>query len=155
MVLLPKVLVNQLTSVSVFPTNQKHKFEKLLLHMREKANSNFLGENHLRSFENGMLSTFAHLSAVSPSWRRSTLNCNSTICLLKRSLYGLKQSGRQWFTKLDEKLKQMNFNSLNSDKCVYISKSPIEAIIVVYVDDLIILTKNQHDYEYIRDELSN
>ena len=65
-------------------------------------------------------------------------NESEKVCLLKRSLYGLKQSERQWFRKFTEKLKQMNFKYLNSDKCVYISKSPIEAINVVYVDDLII-----------------
>ena len=43
----------------------------------------------------------------------------------------------------------MNFNSLNSEKCVYVSKSPVESIIVVYEEDFVILTKSQHDYEYI------
>nr|GBM94983.1 hypothetical protein AVEN_63074-1 [Araneus ventricosus] len=38
---------------------------------------------------------------------------------LQRSLYGLKQAGRQWFCKLDEKLKSFGLNPLSSDKCVY------------------------------------
>ncbi|GBN02888.1 hypothetical protein AVEN_153239-1 [Araneus ventricosus] len=38
---------------------------------------------------------------------------------LQRYLYGLKQAGRQWFCKLDEKLKSSGLNPLCSDKCVY------------------------------------
>ncbi|GBN55312.1 Retrovirus-related Pol polyprotein from transposon TNT 1-94 [Araneus ventricosus] len=38
---------------------------------------------------------------------------------LQRSLYDLKQVGRQWFCKLDEKLKSFGLNPLSSDKCAY------------------------------------
>ncbi|GBM36659.1 hypothetical protein AVEN_221933-1 [Araneus ventricosus] len=38
---------------------------------------------------------------------------------LQRSLYGLKQAGKQWLCKLDEKLKSFGLNPLSSHKCVY------------------------------------
>ncbi|GIY52357.1 hypothetical protein CEXT_726661 [Caerostris extrusa] len=41
----------------------------------------------------------------------------------RRSPYGLKQSGSRWYYKLDEKIKSLEFKLLNSDKCVYYSKS--------------------------------
>lgn len=38
---------------------------------------------------------------------------------LSKTLYGLKQFGRCWFMKLDEKLKGMSFKQLSADHCVY------------------------------------
>ena len=34
------------------------------------------------------------------------------VCLLVKTLYGLKQSGREWNIKLDKKLKQLGFTPL-------------------------------------------
>ncbi|GBM81288.1 Retrovirus-related Pol polyprotein from transposon RE1 [Araneus ventricosus] len=45
---------------------------------------------------------------------------------LQRSLYGLKQVGRQWFCKLDAKLKSFGLNPLSYDKCVYKLKNSKE-----------------------------
>lgn len=58
------------------------------------------------------------------------------------------------FKRLDEKLKQIKFKSLNTDKYVHFSKSSNKAITIVYVDDIIILTKNKEDYQCIREELA-
>ena len=61
------------------------------------------------------------------------------VCLLKRSLYGLKQSARCWNTELDATLKEMNFSQSTYDPCIYIKYSGGEIfIIAVYVDDIIL-----------------
>ena len=57
---------------------------------------------------------------------------------LLRSLYGLKQSARQWNRKCDKALKKLGFAPLKSDPCVYFRPSD-GAIIGVYVDDMLIL----------------
>ena len=41
------------------------------------------------------------------------------VCLLKRSVYGLKQSSRAWNEKLNNVLIAMNFKRLNSEPCLY------------------------------------
>ncbi|GBM85898.1 Retrovirus-related Pol polyprotein from transposon TNT 1-94 [Araneus ventricosus] len=70
----------------------------------------------------------------------------------QRSLYGLKQAGRQWFCKLDQKLKYFGLNPLSSDKCVYkLKNSKAELIVIIYVDDLICCTSNVNLYlEYMK-----
>lgn len=63
------------------------------------------------------------------------------VSLLKKSIYGLKQSGRQWHKKLDSKLKTHGMNPLNSDKCFYVKRFNQNILFVlVYVDDLVVAT---------------
>jgi len=59
---------------------------------------------------------------------------------LKRSLYGLKQSGRMWYNRLSESLLKEGFKNNLISPCVFIRKSTYGfVIIVVYVDDLNII----------------
>ncbi|UYV60287.1 hypothetical protein LAZ67_1000726 [Cordylochernes scorpioides] len=65
-------------------------------------------------------------------------------CQLKRSLYGLKQSGRCWNKCLDEWLKKKGFMRNPVDPCVYKLKLNEGMIILsLYVDDILTLTENQ------------
>ncbi|UYV82176.1 hypothetical protein LAZ67_21001267 [Cordylochernes scorpioides] len=65
-------------------------------------------------------------------------------CQLKRSLYGLKQSGRCWNKCLDEWLKKKGFVRNPVDPCVYKLKLNEGMIILsLYVDDILTLTENQ------------
>lgn len=76
------------------------------------------------------------------------------VCLLKRSIYGLKDSGLVWYQTLDKKLKSMQFKPLNSDKCVYKSETS-EIYLLLYVDDLIVLCNSESQYRSIIGELSS
>ena len=56
---------------------------------------------------------------------------------LQRSLYGLKQSGRMWYNRLNEYLLKEGYANNPICPCIFIKKSKTRfAIIVVYVDDL-------------------
>ncbi|KRZ64660.1 Retrovirus-related Pol polyprotein from transposon TNT 1-94, partial [Trichinella sp. T8] len=58
-------------------------------------------------------------------------------------LYGLKQSGRQWYRKLDEKLSQYGLKATSGDPCVYFERRGRElTIAAIYVDDVIIASNN-------------
>jgi hypothetical protein len=64
---------------------------------------------------------------------------SSQVCLLKKTLYGLKQSGREWNRELDDKLQRHNFKRLKSDPCVYIRREEDDLeVITVWVDDLLL-----------------
>jgi hypothetical protein len=60
------------------------------------------------------------------------------VCLLRRSLYGLKQSARQWNKKMDRFLKQWKLISNDADSCVYRNKGDLHTLLEIYVDDGII-----------------
>ncbi|CAM8919718.1 unnamed protein product [Rhodiola kirilowii] len=69
---------------------------------------------------------------------------------LERSLYGLKQSGRMWYNRLNEYLSQKGYVNDPLCPCVFIKKTTSGCvIIVVYVDDLNIIGTNEEIHEVI------
>lgn len=59
------------------------------------------------------------------------------VCRLLKSLYGLKQSPRQWHKKLRSVLESMGFKRLKSDHSIYLyMKDDIRVILPVWVDDM-------------------
>ena len=69
--------------------------------------------------------------------------CEHLVCKLNKSLYGLKQSPRCWNTTLTQFLESIHFNRNAADPCVFVHLDDgVPMIIAVFVDDLIIVTKN-------------
>jgi hypothetical protein len=59
------------------------------------------------------------------------------VCLLRKTLYRLKQSRHEWNKELDQLLKGKEFINLWSDPCAYIYRDGDNLkIITVWVDDL-------------------
>ena len=54
---------------------------------------------------------------------RENENRNMHIIKLKRSLYGLKQSGRMWYNRLSEFLLKREYINNDAYPCVFIKKS--------------------------------
>ncbi|WVZ78229.1 LOW QUALITY PROTEIN: hypothetical protein U9M48_025977 [Paspalum notatum var. saurae] len=77
------------------------------------------------------------------------------VCKLKKALYGLKQAPRAWYGKIGEFLIQNGFKVAPSDSSLFVkSKEGRLAIVLVYVDDLIITGDNTEEIQRIRDNLS-
>lgn len=62
------------------------------------------------------------------------------VCRLNRSIYGLKQAGRQWNHKLDQALRKFGLNKSKLDPCIYFS-GKLSILIAIYVDDFLIFFK--------------
>jgi len=69
------------------------------------------------------------------------------ICRLKKSLYGLKQTPRQWYKQFDSYMIQIGYKSCVYDCCVYVKSLDDGSFIflLLYVDDILIVVKNFHD----------
>lgn len=75
-------------------------------------------------------------------------------CLLKRSIYGLKQAGRQWNLKLDSTLKDLGYKNCKTDPCIYMSGN-LELIMAIYVDDFLIFYKDEKKLSELKGLLSS
>uniref|UniRef100_A0A0A1WFC7 Retrovirus-related Pol polyprotein from transposon TNT 1-94 n=1 Tax=Zeugodacus cucurbitae TaxID=28588 RepID=A0A0A1WFC7_ZEUCU len=81
---------------------------------------------------------------------------NDCVLKLKKSLYGLKQSGRVWNSRLDEVLKEMGFSACNSEPCLYTKNQGRKLnIIAVYVDDLMIACSDLGELMQIKQQISS
>jgi len=69
------------------------------------------------------------------------------VCRLKKSLYGLKQSPRQWYKRFDSYMIQIGYKSCEYDCCVYVKSLDDGSFIfmLLYVDDMLIAAKNLDD----------
>ena len=62
------------------------------------------------------------------------------VCLLKKSIYGLKQASRQWHRKFDDHVIKSGFLRSAYDECVYIKSvgGAVVAYLLLYVDDMLL-----------------
>ena len=75
------------------------------------------------------------------------------VCLLKRSLYALKQAPRQWCRKFSEFLLETSLVISSEDRCVFYKLDPFLAL-VIYVDDGILFARQPKDADELIDKLS-
>ena len=75
---------------------------------------------------------------------------------LKKSLYGLKQSGRNWNATIHNHFMSHDFEQSPVDPCIYTRHSEKGVIIVlIWVDDIIIAASSLHELESVKKQLKN
>jgi len=71
------------------------------------------------------------------------MGSTNQVCRLRKSLYGLKQSARQWNKKLHSVLTELGFSRIESDRSVYIySNGEVRIIVPIYIDDITLASKS-------------
>jgi len=82
----------------------------------------------------------------------SKISTPNTVCKLNKALYGLRQSGRQWHTELDNVLRSIGLTPTIADPCVYVGNSKL-TFVLVYVYNILIFSDNRSEENRIKDEL--
>lgn len=82
------------------------------------------------------------------------LDSGKKVWRLKKSIYGLKQSGRCWNRRLHQTLLELGLTHSKADPCVYYRRINGETtIIAVYVDDLLMFTNKEKSRDIIKRSL--
>ena len=81
-------------------------------------------------------------------------NPKQKVWKLKKALYGLKQAPRAWNKRLHEFLEAQGFTRSLYDTAIYVRGEKEERVILsVYVDDLLIVSKNLESVEAVKNQL--
>lgn len=85
-----------------------------------------------------------------------TKETENKVCLLKRSLYGLKQSPRQWYLKFDSFIVSCGFNRSQLDHCDYYKhvSMHVSIYLLLYVDDMLIACSDKEEINKLKCQLS-
>ncbi|KAI0527444.1 hypothetical protein KFK09_003045 [Dendrobium nobile] len=76
------------------------------------------------------------------------------VCKLQKSIYGLRQSPRQWFHKLTSFLQTLGFEFSRADPSLLIfHKNNIHLFVLIYVDDILITGNNPVQIQHILKQL--
>jgi hypothetical protein len=77
------------------------------------------------------------------------------VCKLHKSIYGLKQSPRAWYSRLSERLYQLGFSSSVADSSLFIYlANDITMFMLVYVDDIVITSSSPEATRQLLQQLS-
>lgn len=79
---------------------------------------------------------------------------NGKVLKLRKSLYGLKKSPRYWNQRFDELMLQQGFLRSKSDYCLYYKRGQ-KFYILLYVDDIILISENREEIDKIKEVLKN
>lgn len=78
------------------------------------------------------------------------------VCLLNKSLYGLKQSPRQWNKRFDTFICSIGFKKSNFDACLYyLFEGNDSVFVLLYVDDMLLISNSMHRINMLKRELSS
>ena len=70
-----------------------------------------------------------------------------TICHVKKTIYGLKQSERTWFETFCNAMKSIGYSQGHGDNTLFVkhSDSGTVTILLVYVNDIIMTDSNEEE----------
>lgn len=82
-------------------------------------------------------------------------NCNDKVLLLRKAIYGLKQSSRAWYERVDDCLTKEGFKKSQLEPCLYTKMyNDVKVMIALYVDDFFVFSNSELETSKITNVLS-
>ncbi|RVW89138.1 Retrovirus-related Pol polyprotein from transposon RE1 [Vitis vinifera] len=104
-------------------------------------------------FLNGDLKEEVYME-IPPGFEESM--AKNQVCKLQKSLYGLKQSPRAWFDRFTKAVLKLGYKQGQANHTLFVKKSHAEkmAILIVYVDDIILSGNDMEELQKLKKYLS-
>ena len=74
------------------------------------------------------------------------------VCKLNKELYNLKQAPKIWYNILCKELRTLGFKNINKDYSIFMHEKK-QLVINIYIDNLLIIEKNQEAIDKLKVEL--
>ncbi|RVW69268.1 Copia protein [Vitis vinifera] len=105
------------------------------------------------AFLNGDLEEEVYME-IPPGFEESM--AKNQVCKLQKSLYGLKQSPRAWFDRFTKAVLKLGYKQGQADHTLFVKKSHAGkmAILIVYVDDIILSGNDMEELQNLTKYLS-
>ncbi|RVW40082.1 Retrovirus-related Pol polyprotein from transposon RE1 [Vitis vinifera] len=105
------------------------------------------------AFLNGDLEEEVYME-IPPGFEESM--AKNQVCKLQKSLYGLKQSPRAWFDRFTKAVLKLGYKQGQADHTLFVKKSHAGkmAILIVYVDDIILSGNDMEELQKLKKYLS-
>lgn len=74
------------------------------------------------------------------------------VCLLKRSIYDLKQSPRHWYKRFDTFIMKNDFNRCKHDERVYLKETEdgVAIYLLFYIDNMLIACNSKEEIKRVK-----
>ncbi|RVW72252.1 Retrovirus-related Pol polyprotein from transposon RE1 [Vitis vinifera] len=105
------------------------------------------------AFLNGDLEEEVYME-IPPGFEESM--AKNQVCKLQKSFYGLKQYPRAWFDRFTKAVLKLGYKQGQADHTLFVKKSHAEkmAILIVYVDDIILSGNDMEELQKLKKYLS-
>ncbi|XP_077217898.1 uncharacterized protein LOC143852403 [Tasmannia lanceolata] len=124
----------------------------------EHLKARFVAKGYTQTFGVDYLETFSSVAKI--SYVRVLLSLagamSSSVCRLRKSIYGLKQSPRAWFGRFSDAIMHYGMKQCAVDHSVFSSHSTTGCVLlIVYVDDIIITGSDSEGIRRLKTFLQN
>lgn len=80
---------------------------------------------------------------------------NNKVLKLKKAIYGLRQSSRNWYRRVEDCLLSLDYKKSNLEQCLFMKiKNNYKTFIALYVDDFFVFSNDENEVNYLNDKLS-
>lgn len=136
----------------IFAPVVKQSTFRLFLVISSKENLHVFHYDFKTAFLNGEIDTNLYMKQPDGYIKYDS----NFVCKLNKGIYGLKQSARIWNLTIDKYLQEIGFTKGNYDQCLYKRNQSNELVyILIYVDDILIASKNIKTIEEIGNKIGN